>query len=240
MSMTSPNGGINPRQNFVQPGQGNAGSWLGKIFGGIAANRQARDYTQMRADLMMLNHDLTKEQMTHGAALKDFGASEGAKRARKETAWHDKQNVRQEIWKQKEIGKAKVNGIEVNPDKVDRNAGFDKNGMPIRQKRSQVTYPDRPQGNNTAGTTITDSSGNPPTPPGGGNPPVAGGGAVPAKPRKKTPVEPAAAPEPSTGLKQPGLKSPGLDNVGLEPTAPAAKPARVSKPRTPKTPKAGA
>lgn len=236
MSMTSPNGGVNPRQNFVQPGQSNMGSWLGKIFGGIAANRQARDYTQMRADLMMLNHDLTKEQMTHGAALKDFGAESGAKRARRETAWHDKQNTRNEIWKEKELGKAREKGITVNPANVDRNAGFDKNGMPIRQKRSQVTYPGSPNSNKTTNTTVVDNSGdgNPPKPPKGGNPPAAGGGAMPAKPRKKAPAGPVTAPETSTGLKQPGLKKPGLNNVGLEPTSPAVKPASVRKPQAPK------
>jgi len=209
--MTSPNGGVNPRQNFVQPGQQNMGSWLGKIFGGIAANRQARDYTQMRADLMMLNHDLTKEQMTHGAALKDFGAESGAKRARKETAWHDKQNTRNEVWKERELAKAKDKGIVVNSANVDRNAGFDKNGMPIRQKRSQVTYPGSPNSSPTDKTTVIDKSGggNPPPP----NPP-AGGAATASKPTRTKKA--AATPQ-----------TPAADV-----TAPEVKPAR--KPRAPK------
>jgi hypothetical protein len=240
MSMTSPNGGINPRQNFVQPGQQNTGAWLGKIFGGIARNRQARDYTQMRADLMLLNHDLSKEQLTHKAALEDFGADQGAKRARKETAWHDKQNTRNEIWKEKEIGKAKEKGITVNSSNIDRNAGFDRNGMPIRQKRSQVTYPGSPNSNNTANTTVTDNSGkgNPPPPPGGG----AAAASKPTRAKKATATKKTGAT--SAGGLNPlndteaadTNKRASINGDGGAPSAnaPAVVAPKVTKPRTKK------
>jgi hypothetical protein len=194
------------------------GSWLGKIFGGIAQNRQARDYTQMRADLMMLQHDLGKESVTHKAvteaAVGDYTANKQSARGRRDTKWHDEHNTKHAIWSSEQLKAAGDRGVNVNPADIGHLQAFDKQGRPIRQKKSFNEYtPSTPKADKKPNNT-TDGGPNTP-PPGGGNPPPPGGGAATAS--KPTRAKKAAATPQATAA---------------DVTAPEVKPAR--KPRAPK------
>jgi hypothetical protein len=81
-------------QGFVAPQSGGAGTWLGKLFGGIGQERQARSMAQIQLDLHKGRSDIDtaaqQERVTHKVTTETAGKIYGDKQEKFNTRTHIK------------------------------------------------------------------------------------------------------------------------------------------------------
>jgi hypothetical protein len=139
-------------QGFVQPSSGGAGSWLGKLFGGIGDARRSQNEAQLKLNLHTLMGDVDMENF------------------KTRTAWQ----AGSKDWLDEQVfdrgGRAMDRGIEKGPELNKNNiAGFDRNYMPQMQRTGQ--RPKEPKAADTTDATVeTQPTGNKPPADRGGNP----------------------------------------------------------------------